>query len=232
MFDDFFALFTQTAQNTGVDLLSAVVSVILGFALGLIIAWTYRKTHSGYEYSQSFAVTLVMMATVVSVVILAVGSNAARALSLAGAFAIIRFRLTLSDPKDLAFVFLSMAAGLAVGASLYIYSLIAVTLVCLLLIILTKLQLFAPRSDCRRLKIVIPEDMNYSGVFEKVLDKYCERYKLMKVMNIDLGTLFELHFDISFRLDTDEKAMMDEIRTLNGNLKVTLTVVSHDITGD
>ena len=223
-----------TMFNQGIDLvagseagiLEICFAVTLSFVIGLIIGGVYKYTHTGFGYSQSFVMTLIMMCTVISLVILVVGSNIAGAFSFAGALAVIRFRMSLREPKDIAYVLLATAAGLAVGAGAYIVALIGVVLLSVFIIFMSKLNLFAPAHTTKKLKIVIPEDLNYEGVFDGVLSKYCNKYELLKVMNIDLGTLFELVYDVKVKKDINEKEFMDELRTLNGNLKISLTLAS------
>lgn len=226
---EFFALFNKgidLARGGEAGIIEICFAVTLSFVIGLIIGCVYKFTHTGFGYSQSFVVTLIMMCTVISLVILVVGSNIAGAFSFAGALAVIRFRMSLREPKDIAYVLFATAAGLAVGAGAYIVALIGVVLLSIFIIIMAKLNLFAPAHTTKKLKIVIPEDLNYEGVFEPVLTKYCNRYELLKVMNIDLGTLFELVFDVKVKTDINEKEFMDELRTLNGNLKISLTLAS------
>ncbi len=215
-----------STTTSDVDWTRMVTAVLLSFVLGLVIGMVYKFTHSGFGYSQSFVITLIMMCTIISVIIMVVGENVAGAFSFAGALAVIRFRMSLKEPKDIAYVLFATAAGLAVGAGAYLVSAIGVVALSLFIIILTKLNLFAPAHTTKKLKIVIPEDLNYEGVFEPVLDKYCNKYELLKVMNIDLGTLFELVFDVKVKKDISEKEFMDELRTLNGNLKISLTLAS------
>ena len=215
-----------TTTTSDVDWTRMLTAVILSFVLGLVIGLVYKFTHSGFGYSQSFVITLIMMCTIISVIIMVVGDNVAGAFSFAGALAVIRFRMSLKEPKDIAYVLFATAAGLAVGAGAYLVSVIGVVALSLFIIILTKLNLFAPAHTTKKLKIVIPEDLNYEGVFEPVLNKYCNKYELLKVMNIDLGTLFELVFDVKVKKDISEKEFMDELRTLNGNLKISLTLAS------
>ncbi|MBQ7876297.1 MAG: DUF4956 domain-containing protein [Clostridia bacterium] len=215
-----------TTTTSDVDWTRMLTAVILSFVLGLVIGLVYKFTHSGFGYSQSFVITLIMMCTIISVIIMVVGENVAGAFSFAGALAVIRFRMSLKEPKDIAYVLFATAAGLAVGAGAYLVSVIGVVALSLFIIILTKLNLFAPAHTTKKLKIVIPEDLNYEGVFEPVLNKYCNKYELLKVMNIDLGTLFELVFDVKVKKDISEKEFMDELRTLNGNLKISLTLAS------
>lgn len=219
---------TTISSGTSVDIdwTKMVTAVLLSFVLGLVIGMVYKFTHSGFGYSQSFVITLIMMCSIISVIIMVVGENVAGAFSFAGALAVIRFRMSLKEPKDIAYVLFATAAGLAVGAGAYLVSVIGVVALSLFIIILTKLNLFAPAHTTKKLKIVIPEDLNYEGVFDGVLTKYCNKYELLKVMNIDLGTLFELVYDVKVKKDISEKEFMDELRTLNGNLKISLTLAS------
>ncbi len=216
----------SSGSSADVDWTRMVTAVLLSFVLGLVIGLVYKFTHTGFGYSQSFVITLIMMCTIISVIIMVVGENVAGAFSFAGALAVIRFRMSLKEPKDIAYVLFATAAGLAVGAGAYLVSVIGVVALSLFIIVLTKLNLFAPSYTTKKLKIVIPEDLNYEGVFEPVLTKYCSKYELLKVMNIDLGTLFELVFDVKVKKDINEKEFMDELRTLNGNLKISLTLAS------
>lgn len=217
---------------TGTDLESVAsvgeiaFAILLSFIIGLVIGWVYKFTHSGFGYSQSFVVTLIMMCVVISLVILVVGSNIAGAFSFAGALAVIRFRMSLREPKDIAYVLLATAMGLAVGARAYLLAIISIAMISVFVIFLAKTDLFHPGYTVKKLKIVIPEDLNYEGVFEPVLERYCTKYTLLRVVNIDLGTLFELVYDIKVKQDISEKEFLDELRTLNGNLKISITLAS------
>lgn len=226
MLNNFMNLLTGSVTEDAVTLPEIAFAIVLSFVIGLIIGGVYKFTHGGFGYSQSFVITLIMMCTIISLVIMVVGGNIAGAFSFAGALAVIRFRMSLREPKDIAYVLFATVAGLAVGAGAYLVALLGVILLGIFIIILTKLNLFAPANTTKKLKIVIPEDLNYEGVFEPVLSKYCTKYELLKVMNIDLGTLFELVFDVKVKKDVSEKEFMDELRTLNGNLKISLTLAS------
>lgn len=215
-----------TFGETGI--IDELLVVVLSFMLGVVIAGVYKFVHKDGDYSQSFIVTLVMLCTLIAIVIMIIGSNVARAFSLGGALSIIRFREALRDPKDIAFVFFATATGLAVGAGAYAYAVVGVLLLSVFLIILIRFNIFAPRGTAKKLKVVIPEDLNYEGKFDGVLEKYCESYTLRKVMNIDLGTLFELVFSVKMKNGVSEKEMLDELRTLNGNLKISLTLAATD----
>lgn len=226
MLDNFMGMLTGASASEGVGFGEMAFAIVLSFIIGLVIGCVYKYTHTGFGYSQSFVFTLIMMCTIISLVILVVGENIAGAFSFAGALAVIRFRMSLREPKDIAYVLFATVEGLAVGARAYIMALLGVVLLGAFIVVVTKLNLFAPAHTTKKLKIVIPEDLNYEGVFEPVLTKYCTTYSLLKVMNIDLGTLFELVFDVKVKKGINEKEFMDELRTLNGNLKISLALAS------
>ena len=226
MMNEFLAMLTKSSTDGVTSLGEIAFAVVLSFVIGLIIGGVYKYTHTGFGYSQSFVMTLIMMCTIISLVILVVGGNIAGAFSFAGALAVIRFRMSLREPKDIAYVLFATAEGLAIGAGAYIVAIIGVVLLSIFILVMSKLNLFAPSNTTKKLKVVIPEDLNYEGIFNPVLEKYCDTYQLLKVMSIDLGTLFELIFDVKIKRDANEKELMDELRTLNGNLKISLTLAS------
>lgn len=201
---------------------SILLIVVLASVLGLLIAAGYKYTYRGTEYSQEFAVTLVLLCVIISLVVSAIGSNVARAFSFAGALSIIRFRTAVANPRDIAFILFSVSSGLCVGVGVFFYAAIAVVFILLLIFVMNGVNAFAPKTVSKRLKITIAENMNYEHVFEGILDKYCTAYILKRVSSIDLGTLFELIFDIELKVDASEKELLDEIRCKNGNLHISL----------
>ncbi|HOM01744.1 MAG TPA: DUF4956 domain-containing protein [Acetivibrio sp.] len=214
----------STVANSSLTFGSALLTIIVSFVLGLVISITYMKTHVKGYYSQNFSLTLILMPSVIAVIILLVGSNVARAFSLAGAFSIARFRSTAGDPKDIAYVFFSMAAGLACGTGLFGYAALFTILLCIFLFILCKIDFGAKKSCNKVLKILIPENMNYQGAFDDIFKKYTTSYQLCKVKTTDLGTLFELVYTITMDNDKNEKEFIDELRCRNGNLNIVLSM--------
>ena len=198
------------------------VIVMISAVLGMVIATVYKFTHRGADYSQEFAVTLVLLCVIISVVVTAIGNNVARAFSFAGALSIIRFRTAMGNPRDIAFVLFSVVAGLCVGVGAYGEAAVAVILLALLIFAITRLNLFLPKGTNKRLKITIAENMNYEGIFDDILNRYCNTYILKKVSTTDLGTLFELIYDLELKKGIDEKAFIDELRCENGNLNISL----------
>lgn len=218
------SLFNEVLANTSEEItpLSAVIAMALSLLLGGIIAFTYRKTQDEAVYQRSLAITLVMLPIILSVIILFIGSNIARAFSLAGTLSIIRFRSAPGDAKDIGFIFFDIAAGLACGVGMYAYGVLFVVILCLALIILEKANMFQVWTLQKTLKITIPENLNYSGAFEDILDTYTKSYTLTKIKTTDLGSLFELVYRVSMADGIDEQQFLNELRTRNGNLTIML----------
>lgn len=217
-------LFNDILANVSSDITvgSAVLTMLIALILGGAVAFTYRKTQNGAVYQQSLAVTLCMLPVILSVIIVFVGSDVARAFSLAGTLSIIRFRSAPGDPKDIGFIFFDIAAGLACGVGLFGYAALFVGLLCLVIIVIAKANLFKASGDFRILKITIPEDMNYKDTFEAILEKYTDEHKLRKIKTTDLGSLYLVEYDVTMKDGVDEQSFIDELRIKNGNLTIML----------
>ncbi len=212
-----------TNVSADITVYSALITIFTSLILGILITFTYYKTCDEIMYQKSFAVTLLMLPIILSVIILFIGSNIARAFSLAGTLSIIRFRSAPGDPKDIAFIFFSIAAGLSCGVGFFGYGLLFVIILCAVIILLSKTNLFELNSTQKILKITIPEDLNYKGAFDDVLQKYTKSFKLSKIKTTDLGSLFEVVYVISTQNNMDEQEFLNELRCRNGNLNIILS---------
>lgn len=223
MFDSIFATATSATEAT-LTMGNLLVALLAAVATGIVISLVYMKTHKDSNPSQSFALTMVILPAVISVIILLVGSNIARAFSLAGAFSIIRFRSAPGDPKDIAYVLLSLAVGLACGMGYLAYGVIFTVVVCLVMLLLDVLKFGQSKTTGKLLKIVIPENLDYENALEDVLNQYTESHNLLKVKTADLGSVYELVYKVTTRRDIKEKDFIDELRCRNGNLNITLVM--------
>lgn len=199
--------------------------IIMGTAiiLGIVVSLAYMQTHKKEGYVPSFVITLVMLPAVISIIILLVGNNVARAFSLAGAFSIIRFRSAPGDPKDISYVFFTLAVGLACGMGYIGYGVIVTIILCVVMVALDLFKFAMPKTKLMQLKITVPEDLNFGGAFDGILNKYTEIWHIERVRTRDFGALFELSYRIHIKPDVDEKAFIDELRCKNGNLNISLT---------
>ena len=215
----FESIFTSTADNS-INISQAAISLGASIVIGVIIAIVYMYICKKEGYQKNFIIGLLMLPAVVSVVILLVGSNVARAFSMAGAFALVRFRSAPGSAKDISIVFFTMAAGLACGLG-YVTFAAAFTAVMLLLLILISAFGFADRNEGRKqLKIV-----NYNSVFDDLFDKYTSENRLNKVKTTNMGTMYELTYEIRLKNDDAEKDFIDELRVRNGNLNISVGIM-------
>lgn len=204
--------------------LSSVMTVVIsGLVLGLAISLVYMKTYRDGEYSGNFAVTMIMLPAIIAMIILLVGSNIARAFSLAGAFSLIRFRSAPGDPKDIAYVFFTLGVGLACGMGYILYAAIFAAILCLIMVLLGITDYGAHKGSSMKLKITVPENLNYRGVFDETLNKYTAKYVLSQTKTTEFGNLFELTYIVNMKEESDQKNFIDELRCLNGNLSIALT---------
>ena len=218
-------LFNVILSNVSADITvgGAVITMLVAIVFGAVIGLTYYKTQEE-NYQRSMAVTLLMLPIILSVIIMFVGSNIARAFSLAGTLSIIRFRSAPGDPKDIGFIFFDIAAGLACGVGLYGYGAIFVVLICFVMLLTEKFVLFEKKSLEKTLRITIPESLNYQGAFDEILKKYTKKYTLTRIKTTDLGSLFELNYNVIMLHDEDEQEFINELRCRNGNLNIILAV--------
>lgn len=204
-------------------LINALIVIGASILLGFVISLAYIYTHKKDGYAPGFTLTLIMLPVIISIIILLVGNNVARAFSLAGAFSIIRFRSAPGDPKDIAYVFFTLAVGLACGMGYVGYGLIVTIILCVVLIILDKIKFAMPKTKNIRLKILVPEDLNYEGVFDEVLERYSSKWTMESVKTKDFGALFEISYRVHLNENVSQKKFIDELRCKNGNLNITLT---------
>ena len=215
-------IFTSAVADT-LSISSTLAVILSAILLGLVISRVYILTHKREGYSPSFSITLIMLPAIISIIILLVGNNVARAFSLAGAFSLIRFRSAPGDPKDIAYVFFTLGTGLACGMGYIGYAAVFVIIMCIVMVVLTFINYGTAKNSLMHLKITIPEDVDYQGLFDEIFDEYTKNYKLQKVKTTDFGALFELLYTLTLKENADQKKFIDRLRCRNGNLNIILT---------
>lgn len=211
-------------------LVCVISALVLGILIGLVYMFTHRKT--GYAQSNvlAFPMLSALVATIlVLMCVLASGSvGVTAAISLTGAFSLVRFRSAPGDPRDIAYVFFAMVMGTVCGVGFIGYAFLIFVIMAAVLIIFNLINFAAPHTQDMTLKITIPENLNYNGLFDNVFEKYTTSYLLRRVKTTDFGTLFDLVYSVRVRTDADQKKFIDDIRALNGNLNVTLVLYKYD----
>jgi hypothetical protein len=214
----------SSATGESFTLANALIVILASIFLGLVISFVYIKTNKKNGYSSGLSTTLVMLPVIISIIILLVGNNVARAFSLAGAFSIIRFRSAPGDPKDISYIFFTLAVGLACGMGYIGYAVIFTIILCALMFILDLAKFASSKGKSMHLKITIPEDLNYDGVFDEILNEYTNLYHIERIRTRDFGALFELNYLVELKDEISQKKFLDELRCRNGNLNISLTL--------
>lgn len=208
------SVLTETV-NTGITmgqfLLCTVTSVLLGAALAAV--HTYRN-----RYSRSFILTLVLLPVMVQTVIMLVNGNLGTGVAVMGAFSLVRFRSMPGNAREIGSIFLAMALGLAAGMGYLGTALILMMVAGGITILLVSLP--SGRAERKELKITIPENLDYSGIFDDIFEKYTKNPVLVRVRTVNMGSLYELCYHVDLKSESIEKNMLDDIRCRNGNLTI------------
>ena len=172
------------------------------------------------RYSQSFVATLILLPIMVQSVIILVNGNVGTGVAVLGAFSLIKFRSVPGNSRDISAIFLSMAVGIATGMGLIRFAFVMTVVVGLVMVLLSALKFGGASEAVQELKITVPEDLDFEGSFDEILGKYTKRYRLESTRTTNMGSLYELKYEILLKSGTSVKAMIDELRTRNGNLTI------------
>lgn len=205
------------------------VSLALSLVLSLAIAMTYRVTHRGVSYSQTYAHTLVIMSMVITVIMLIVGSSIARAFSLVGAMSIIRFRNAVKETKDIGFIFLVIAIGMACGARFYTLAAIAAFLMCIVILVLFRANMFGKAQSSRILCVRLPADRDHEGALAPVFSRYLDDSSLISMESVGGGALQELVYSVVLKRSTEPRRLIETLRNVNENQKVSLVLGQQEV---
>lgn len=228
MLDKLFQGVFENAAATvqlGDFLLCMAASLVLGLVLAL--AYIYRS-----RYTKSFVFTLALLPTVVCVVIMLVNGNIGTGVAVAGAFSLVRFRSVPGTAKEIGVLFLAMGTGLIAGMGYLGYACVFTLVMALVTVIYNRLD-FGSKKGARLYKtltITIPEDLDYTEVFEPVLEQYTCRQELIRVKTTNMGSLFRLTYNITLKPDANEKALIDQLRCRNGNLEICVSPQDTSVT--
>ena len=206
-----------------------IFALLLSFALNLLIATLYRRTYKGGDFSQDYVHTLLILGTVVSVVVMVVRFDKnpamaqAPAFGIFAAFSIIRFRTTVTQSRDIGFLFLAMAAGLGVGARAYLLAGATTIIICAIIYIFSSADAFAPVRASHRLRVRVTNDIDYDIVFKDTFARFLHDFELVSVESIQAGMMTELRYLIHLKEVSKPGEFVAAIQQLNGNNRVMLT---------
>lgn len=208
------------SASTDLTMVQYLILTGVSLALGLISALVYMHRNT---YTKGFVLALVLLPTVVQTVILLVSGNLGAGVAVAGTFSLVRFRSVPGGAREIAAIFTAMAVGLATGMG---YIAVAAMLTCavgLASLLMVQLRFGDQDANHRRLRVTMPEDLDYTKVFDDVFAQYTSKVELRKVKTTNLGSMFELQYDVTLRDPDQEKPFLDALRTRNGNLNILLS---------
>ena len=207
-----------------------VVNLLLAFIFGLIISLVYKFTHKGLSYSQSYMITNVFVSVIVCMVIMIIGNNLARAFALVGALSIIRFRTVVKDTKDTAYIFWSLASGMATGTGSYFLAIAGNTILSLIAYILFKTNYGSIVKSEFILQFRIQSgDKKISDNYNKILLKYTKTQTLLSSESSDDQKSIKVSLDIIMKNDLNQNSLIEEISSLEGLSEVVIIAAKTDI---
>lgn len=219
MFDE---LFTSIVNDT-FSVKTALIVFATSLFLGLLISLVYNIIVSRADRESNLSIALVVLPTIIAIIILLIGSNVARAFSLAGAFSLIRFRSAPGSVKDMMLIFLSVAVGLATGMGHVGYAFLVTLFVLAALLVIKFTNYSNGNSKTFTLKFLVPEYFDTQESFEEVISEFSNHYVLQKLSTKELGSVFEFQYEVELQDANLQKQLIDNIRVKNGNLSVSIT---------
>ena len=197
-----------------------MAAVALG--TGLIYAWilSFRVRAQG-----RFFLTAALVPFVVGFVITFVKGNIGAGVALGGGcFGLIRFRSAQGTADEMIAILIGMAAGVAFGMGYVGYGVVVLLLLAVLWLLLSSANLFEHKSMAadQLLRITIPESLEYNGVFDETFEHFLKSVEPVGVKTTGMGSMFRLSYKVQLKNPAEEKALIDELRTKNGNLEIAL----------
>lgn len=218
-------MFSSILGNS-LTLVNFIICLSCAFVLGLMVAFMHIKT---CKSNMNFATTLAVLPMLVAMVIILVNGNVGTGVAVAGAFSLIRFRSVPGNSREIMNVFFSMAIGIAAGTGYVAFAALFTIIVCLISWGLVALKFGEREVEEKILKILVPEDLDYTNVFDDEFNEFLNSNVLVKSKTTNMGSLYELTYKVKLKKDVNEKEFIDKIRIKNGNLKVLL---SHPLMGE
>ena len=220
--DSVFRGLFDTAMTSVIPLSDFLLCIGCSLLIGLLLALSYMHKS---RYTKSFIVTLALLPAVVCVVIMMVNGNVGAGVAVAGAFSLVRFRSVPGTAKEITMLFLAMGAGLITGMGYLAFAILFTLMMCILSALYNHLDFGSKRNAAlyKTLNITIPEDLDYTDVFESILADYTASCELIRVKTTNMGSMFRLTYNLTLLENANEKDMIDALRCRNGNLEITVS---------
>ena len=222
MFENLFKGLFDTDLTAVISVTDFLLCLGASLAIGILMAFAYMYRT---RYTKSFVVTLALLPAVVCVVIMMVNGNVGTGVAVAGAFSLVRFRSVPGTAKEICTLFLAMGAGLIAGMGYLGFAVLFTAVMCIMFVLYNRLD-FGTKKNSQIFKtftITIPEDLDYSGIFDDIFSEFTTSHDLVRVKSTNMGSMFKLTYNVMLRDVTREKEMIDKIRCRNGNLEIAVS---------
>lgn len=211
-------------ETTGLTAMSALICTLSSAILGFFASMLYRLNNP--RASKNLMVTLVVLPILVQAVIMLVNGSIGAGIAVMGAFNLVRFRSAPGTSRELCYIFLAMGVGLATGMGFIGFAVLITLIAGIILAVLGFTPVFGIARTAKLLRVLIPEDMDYSVCFKEVFAEYVSRSRLIMSKTVSMGTLYELRYEIVLKDADKEKEFLDKIRVINGNLTVSCAILT------
>lgn len=195
------------------SLLCTLVSVVLGLVLAVIFM-------TQGSYTKSYIITLALLPALVQTVIMLVNGNLGTGIAVMGAFGLVRFRSMPGTSREISGIFFAMVVGLAAGMGYLTYAALITFIIGTVVILLNKSSFGEFKIHMKDLKITIPENLDYTDIFDDIFDGYTDKHILNRVKTTNMGSMYELQYNIQLKDGKSEKEFIDKLRCRNGNLTI------------
>ncbi|MGM9586491.1 MAG: DUF4956 domain-containing protein [Candidatus Limivicinus sp.] len=201
------------AMTLSAFLMCIFAALVLGVLTALV--FSFRNKHSG-----SLILALAVLPPIVTMVIMMVNGNIGAGLAVAGTFSLVRFRSAPGTAREICGLFMSTAIGITCGMGFIGIAAVFFLVMAVFLVLLSLFRFGETAASSRQLKITIPENLDYDGLFDDIFEKYTSRHELVRVKTTNMGTLYELTYTINLKTPEVSKQFIDDIRCRNGNLNI------------
>ncbi len=208
MFDS--AFLSTASGQTGFAF--AIYSITLAFLLSTLISFVYTQTFQGLSYSRAFIQAMVLSPIVTAVAMQAIGDSLARGIGMMGAFSILRFRSNLKDPRDMFFLFATLAVGIACGVGNFTIAIVGAVAFCIVVVILYVAPFVSATKFDGLLRFNLESSSEHRSLTEAALEKNCQRFSLVTLRELGQGTRQDFAYHVKLKRGKAEVELMDELR--------------------
>jgi hypothetical protein len=215
-------IITGSIINGNLTIGNLLICTVCSLAVGFAAAGIYMFRS---QYSKGLAVTLIFIPATVQIIVLFMFTrgNIGLGIAIMGAFSLVRFRSFPGKARDIGTVFFVMAIGIVMGMGYIFYAFIFLLLIGGVSMLMTFSRLGHGEAETRFLRITIPENLDYDGLFDEVFAKYTQSVELVRVRTTNMGSLYELTYSVRLKSPSVPKEFMDELRCRNGNLNIQIS---------